>query len=345
MSDPVALSAGAEDGGHGAEDHFEHWLVNRANAARDPISESSAKPYRYMWRAWCRWLASAGGRDEPVHWLLATSEHAQRYLQQGPSPAASTRKSRSAPISEITRQRYQRFLHILYMHALHRGLVRESPFAGAEEPLSVQEQSEGQIFHAIQLQAIAESLPSGTQRMDVRDRAIMCVLLDAAITTSELCQLRLQHVGGHLSKVSLSIDGKRSAQVRKLQLQPRASAALRHWMEIRRGITVTRPGEEDVVFVSKKGRAMTNHSIFHLVSTTVRQAFKAHHLDMPNHIGAQVLRNSRLVHWLNAGMPVDEVVRRAGFKDQKSFRGLRGHIDPAVLQPLRVRTHGPASAK
>ena len=58
-------------------------------------------------------------------------------------------------------------------------------------------------------------------------------------------------------------------------------------------------------------------------------------LDLPYHIGPQVLRNTRIVLWLNDGVAQADVVRLAGFKDAKSFRGLQRHLSSRVTVPPR----------
>lgn len=310
------------------EQHFEAWLLHRSSADRDALTPAAAKPYRYIWLSWGRFLSTIPFEQASgTPWHAATPQLVHRFLREGVSPA-SGRKSRTAPISDITRRRYWRVLDAIYQHACNNGLIVCNPVAGdGADPPPPQENPQGQVFTALHWRAIQLAFPGGKSRWDVRDRAILSVLMDAALTTSEVCQLRLHQVGDHLTKVSLRMDGKRAAQERVLQLGLGASVELRKWMELRRGMHARAGVQEDLLFLSIHGRPMSPRLIYHLVVGTVTRAFQSHGYDMPNHLGAQVLRNSRLVMWLNEGMSMDEVVRRAGFKDFRSFRGLLRHID------------------
>lgn len=326
---PLPLATGAASADMPTlEQHFEAWLLHRSRADRDALTPAAAKPYRYIWLSWGRFLSSIpfdGAHGTP--WHVATPQQVHRFLREGVSPA-SGRKSRTAPISDITRRRYWRVLDAIYQHACNNGLIPRNPVAadGADQP-PPQENPQGQIFTPLHWRAIQLAFPASKSRWDARDRAILALLMDAALTTSEVCLLRLHQVGDHHTKVTLRLDGKRASQERVLQLGLGASVEMRKWMELRRGMHARAGVPEDLLFLSIHGRAMSPRLIYHLVVGTVTRAFESHGYDMPNHLGAQVLRNSRLVMWLNEGVPMDEVVRRAGFKDFRSFRGLLRHID------------------
>ena len=337
-----------------AEALFADWLAIRSKDPRDPLTPRSAEPLRYIWTAWSRWLTSppelaqalapaaadGGGVDaqtpRAASWALARSEHIAEYLAHGPSPC-SGRKPSTAPIQAITRQSYLRVLHDLYEHARMKGLVAQNP-AGFIDELPLGENARGgQVFHAYQWKALLSEIPTGPGLWDRRDAAILHLLMDAALTTGEICTLQLTQVGDHFlhpEHVALHLSGTRSAQYREIELGMAASVAMRKWMEPRAGVALRR-GDGAPVFLTQKGVPISPRAVFHLVASTVSRAFSLHYIDLPNHIGAQVLRNSRLVMWLNAGMPIDEVVYRAGFKDAKSFRGLRAHIVQSVIPPVK----------
>lgn len=161
--------------------------------------------------------------------------------------------------------------------------------------------------------------------------------MDSATTTSEVCRLRVVDVRTQHRAVTLHIDdGSRSSQPRVLQLGSEASNALREWIDVRRELPEPSGEPSNALFVTQKGFGVKTGGVYHLVSKTVHQALKDRS-PLPSHAGAQVIRNTRLVMWLNGGVPLGEVVRRAGFKDWKSFRGLREHIDPSVPPELKAR--------
>lgn len=235
-------------------DHFDDWLSHRGWDDRDPLTPAAAEPYRYIWQSWCRYLAGEGVEGEAaVDWLQVTPSHVFGFLRDGVSPS-SGRKSRTAPISDITRRRYWRVLDAIYQHACNKGLLHRNPVtADGGDPEPPREDPEGQVFHLLHWKAIHTGFPAGDSRWDVRDRAILAILTEAALTNSEVCSLRLNQVGDHLSKVTLRLDGKRAAQERTLQLDRSASVDVRKWIEIRRGLK-PRPGAaEDAVFITQRG--------------------------------------------------------------------------------------------
>lgn len=324
-----------------AQAFFEDWLRLRSQDPRDPLSAKAAKPYAYVWLMWCRWLTtpSPSAPARAASWMEATPGDVATFLARGPSPSSS-RKSRTDPISDITRRRYWRVLDALYAHARNQNLISTNPAEHLEEGRPPAENPEGQVFNAKQWEVLRSELPSGTSRWDVRDRAMLQLLMDAALTTGEICSLQCHQVGDdflHPSLLELRLDGRRKAQQRSFQLGRQASADLRRWIELRRGLPPRATDAAAPLFVSQKGCPMSPRAVFYLVATTVTKTFPAHGLEIPYHIGAQVLRNTRLVMWLNGGMPIAEVVYRAGFKDAKSFRGLHAHIDERLLPALKPR--------
>lgn len=307
-----------------ASEHFEHWLLQRSHAPRDRLTPAAARPYRYIWGAWQRWLTAPHAHLAACSWHEASALHVWTFLHQGISPSSS-RKAASTSISEITRRRYWRVLDALYEHARAQQLITENPARAFDEPKPEPERPEGQVFNEIQFRAVRNAIAQPKSHWDLRDRAILLLLMDAALTTGEVCNLEMHQVRDHLKRVALRLDGRRAAQERTLELEADASQALKAWMAHRRGMQVSEE-HQSRVFLSQRGVPMSPRAVFHLVSTTVNRGFTAEHMDLPNHIGAQVLRNTRLVMWMKAGAEPDEVVRRAGYKDVRSFRGLVQHL-------------------
>jgi len=62
------------------------------------------------------------------------------------------------------------------------------------------------------------------------------------------------------------------------------------------------------------------------VTKTLQQAAQRHDLPEPARMGPQVLRNTVLVQWLDAGCSVDEVLQRAGMKHPNALQHLRAYF-------------------
>lgn len=334
-----------------AMEHFEHWLDNRdrpGSRQREQLTHAAARPYRYIWKAWVQWLTTPSvvptGDAGPALancWTQAQPGHVMRYLDEGVEAAASARRGKSAPISEITRRRYWRVLQQIYAHAVNQHIIAINPvMSAADVTQPPQEDSEGLVLLGPLWQAVSMAIPRGTSRWDKRDRAILSVLMDAGLTTSELADIRLQQVGERMNEIPIRIVGPRGAQNRDVRLGTDASIELRQWMEERLRITPHPATDPELVFITNQGRPMSGRTLFRLVSTTVTRGMHDGGFPMPQHIGPQVLRNSRIVTWLNEGVPVEEVCQRAGFKDYRSLRGLRRHINPGVLPVTVSRRRG-----
>jgi site-specific recombinase XerC len=339
-----------------ANTHFEHWLDNRdrpGTRKREQLTHAAAKPYRYIWKAWVTWLTMprvlANGNTVPAlvaDWTMATAAHVLQYLACGVEAAASARRGRTAPISEITRRRYWRVLQMIYAHAVNQNIIAINPVMATDDVTPPrQEYSEGMVLLGAQWQAVKSAITIGESTSNQRDRAILTVLMDAGLTTGELASIRLDQVGYHLTNVTIRINGSRRAQQRDVVLGLAASAELRKWIELRKRMTTSAGTDPGLVFISNRGRPMSNRMLFQQVSNTVARGLRSGGFELPQHIGLQVLRNSQIVTWLNDGVPVGEVCRRAGLKDFRSLRGLRRHINPDVLPASSTRRTGDQAPK
>lgn len=315
--------------------HFEEWARKRRLSTRssERLSERSAVAYRYVWRAWVKYLAevdSQGRKGHGVPWTEASLLLIERFLRDAVSPA-SARKSRSAPISDATRKRYLNLFDWLYQDAVNAGLARANPIRDENKVRVALKDTPGQVFNPTHWHAILEAFPNGESRWDVRDRAILALLMDAALTTSEVCKLTLGEVDEQKQPLILTITGNRIAQDRKLAINEATTRLLKDWLVIRR--SMLGPNIEDArVFVSQKGYPMSPRPMFHLVATTVQRAMAQIGMPVPNHIGPAVLRNTRIVMWLNEEQAkLSDVLRRAGYKDFRSLRCLRMHVRSGIL--------------
>lgn len=315
---------------------FDAWRATRQHGMpgiTDPLTLAGARSYKAIWNKWVWWLTVDQGLEgtsppRAQSFLDATPAQVSTFLVSGPSPI-SARRGNTSQLSEITRRRYWRVLDWVYEFARMQELITQNPAALLEQETPPPENSTGQIYHSNQWAAIEASLPSGNSEMLVRDRALMLLMMDAALTVAELCSLQQIHVAPCMLEpelLRLRIDGKRKAQFREITLNARTTIALKKWVNLRVNISTKPTVKGDPLFLTERRVGISPRVVFHLVASTVSNAFRAAGLDLPLHLGPQVLRNSRIVFWLNSGMPASEVVQRAGFKDAKSFRGLREHI-------------------
>jgi site-specific recombinase XerD len=315
-----------------AQSLFDDWERDRKSVSRDPISDRSAKNYRYIWRVWTKYLASEPfGDGVGVPWDQVTLEHLEAFLSKAVSPSSS-RHSPSTPISPVTRQRYRRLLDRIYQHALNKHYISVNPMKTMNEAGFLSQQDlDGQVFNPVQWDLIKAAFPQGDGRWALRDRAMLSLLMDMALTTSEVCDLRMEAVSIITSPPVLRLSGARTKQTRELYVRQQTWNALCEWLQERQTMRPRSHDCSDWLFVSKKGYPMSPRALFHLVAKTIRKAFLSAGMDMPNHIGPSVLRNTRIVMWLNDGIELDKVLEWAGYKDFRSLRNLRSHVHDNII--------------
>lgn len=317
------------------------WLWQRAADPRNPLTPNAAKSYRYIWHSWCRWLEMKRTGPNALYvpsrrFLEATARDIAEFLATGPSPS-SARRGKTAAVSDITKRRYWRILDSIYQHAVAKGLLASNPAAGlshAEKP--PRESAEGLVLSRPHWNALFRTLPRGDSALEVRDRAVLTTLLETALTPGEICDLSHRDVvpdPDQPQRLSLHIVGDRSWQNRDLVLTEAGTAVIREWLDARAGMGLS--SDVDSLFVTRRHVPLTKRTLFHLVAMAVGAGAKDALMDLPYHIGPQVLRNTRIVLWLNDGVPQADVVRLAGFKDAKSFRGLQRHLSSRIAVPAR----------
>lgn len=312
---------------------FEDWISVREHASYDPLSRKAAVPYRYIWKRWADWLQEEPRKAVDNAYLFATEIDVQQFLQHGSTPA-SGRKSPSAPISPVTRQRYGRVLRELYQHAIdHFAYAASNPVTKEVVGVAPTESERGgQILPPGVFEALFQVLPSDPTPYEMRDKAIMLLLLECALTPGEVRNLELDDVSKNKQSPGqylLHLDGPRGAQERELSTTGTAGYALHQWLVHRKAMR----RNTNVIFISEKRGPMTRRALFGLVARMITLACQHAHTDVPNHIGPMVIRNSCIVRWYNAGKPVADICRDAGFKDGNSFaRGLRAHLKSPSLE-------------
>lgn len=306
---------------------FEDWLSVREKDPVDPLSAASAMPYRYIWKKWLAWLQE--GREAGAGaYRLATSEDIRLFLSGGPSPC-SKRKGKTSQISPVTRERYARLLQSIYQHAIeHCGLVELNPVT--DEVLgkrTTEIERAGQILPPGVFEALRQGIPVDPTPYQKRDAALLMLLLDFGLTSSEVRLLKLKDVSKNFQNAgqfTLLIEGPRAAQSRTLVTSGQTGYLLHSWL-VHRNVMHR---ATDVVFISEKRGVMTTPGLFLMVSQLISEACRRVNMDIPNHIGPSIIRNTLIVRLYNAGlMSPDAICKLLGIKDPKILtRGLRPHL-------------------
>ncbi len=331
-----------------AEAVFKAWSLKRASERKGALSPRSLASYHSLWGGWTEYLLAHPGLD----WQQARSVDVRAYLESL-SPRAQLRGL--LHVSTVTQRRYFRVLKKIYDFALAQDWVQANP-VDLNASVSPTEQMDSLVFHALDwdalLQAVAPPLdppPSGQPWLEVRDQAILRLMMQASLTVAELAGLDLGDVhhprlawgkgmeelwpaqapedGAAPPAVSLELSGARAAQKRRIELAPEAGGAVLAWLTLRATLPLPQ-GADSPLFVSrKKAGRLTPRALFHLANRHVSAALGPRYPDtVLAHAGPMTLRNSCIVRWLDAGLPDEEILLRAGLRETQALLRLRKHV-------------------
>ncbi len=338
-------------------DWFESWLLQRSVERENPLTPEAAEPYRYIWSSWCQWLLGRPGqKTEQGSWtdlvLQASPADAMEFLLDRVKPATQ-RNGSAREISIVTRERYCMVLRGVYDHLRQLELLTENPMKRLYE-LAGEDRPDAEVLPDSvwnHLERLARQEPGDRSPFVLRDRALIWLMLDVALTPAELSALNLGQLdeapaiamageGGSANAIAIRLQGNRAAQRRDLQLSEQASAALRDWLAVR--TDTLEKGHPDalvvseLVFFTERRKPLSRRVLFHLTSKLIAAACQATGHELPRHLGPLVLRNTAILHWLKAGMPQEEVLRCAGYQGRISLEHLRAHLprDSGQAQPI-----------
>lgn len=281
---------------------YEAWATLRQRSASDPLSTASANKYRTIWDRWLAHLAAGG-----ISWAQASADDVDAFLLD-----LRRRADHSAQASPVSRRRYWRILMDVYAHAVQEGWLRFNPALDAGEvPRS--ERMSAVVMPPALLQRARDSIDEicvGNSWRDVRDRALLAVLLDVGLTTAELVDLRVDQVLSVRRQPAavLRIEGKRGAQSRDLALSAWAQAYLQRWLVVRQD----QAPRVSQCFVSQRTPyTLKPWAVFQLAARLATALEQEAGVEL-GHKGPGLFRTAVIAAWLHGGLAAEEVAARAG---------------------------------
>lgn len=320
---------------------FTHWLQTCGQNPWEPLSPDAAKPYGFIWHAWLRFLAdkhiaqqSSSAPTKQTHgmWHQATPVHVLEFINHHPQSPKHQQPS------DITRRRYWRVLDRVYDHAVLHRWAASNPAQGlTHQDMPPSEDPQGAILSPRMWRALARQVPAPDDLITTRDRAVLMLLMELGLTPEEVRMLEVDNVqidGASPARpiTAIAITGERDNQSRTLPVSGALSAALHQWLQARAGYHAMQG--QPALFCTRKAPQLSNHTLLHLVTKTLKQAAQASGLPEPARMGPQVVRNTVLVQWLDAGCTVQQVLDRAGMKNPNALQHLRAYFttDEPLLQ-------------
>jgi len=324
---------------------FDAWKKARLlDAQRKPMGPAGLGQAQFVWRKWLAFCAGIG-----IDWQCAAPADVQAFAGD-----IAPRKPGTPCVSPVTLRRYWRILNDLYAYAVLTELVECNPCAEVMPPVSEKTSSLALPPHLWAL--LQEGLPGGFSCKARRNRLVLLLMMRCALTVTEIIGLtigsaklheevpelvpeRLALAGLALLQPEsafwaprlappayiLQLSGTRPAQTRQLVLDARTSAALHDWLEVRQ-LAKAGPAERLVVG-NVQGAAITPKGLYNLCQAHMARCLVG--IDIAQ-MGPNTLRNTCIALWLNQGVPLAEILRRCGLKDEQLLIRLQKHLNPAL---------------
>lgn len=102
-----------------------------------------------------------------------------------------------------------------------------------------------------------------------RNKAMIETMYSCGLRVSELVNLKLSNL--YLRQGFIRIEGKGNKE-RMVPIGNKAMKEIGLWLEIRRGMLDIRPGEEDMVFLNRRGHRLTRAMVFEIVKNMAARA-------------------------------------------------------------------------
>ncbi|MBO7428879.1 MAG: tyrosine recombinase XerD [Paludibacteraceae bacterium] len=173
------------------------------------------------------------------------------------------------------------------------------------------------------LDAIDLSSPQGH-----RNRAMLEVLYSCGLRVSELINLQLSNL--YLKEEYIVVIGKGDKQ-RIVPISRCAIKELNYWMQDRSFIE-PKKGEEDIVFLSRRGTRLTRNMVFHLVK------YYADLAGIRKSISPHTFRHSFATHLLEGGANLRAIQEMLGHKSILTTE-IYTHVDVNLLRDQVNRFH------
>ena len=161
-----------------------------------------------------------------------------------------------------------------------------------------------------------------------RNRAILETLYSCGLRVSELCNLKLSNL--YLEEGFIKVEGKGNKQ-RLVPISPRAIRELQLYF-INRNLMEIKPGYEDFVFISKRGKNISRIMVFHIIKVLAETT------GITKNISPHTFRHSFATHLLEGGANLRAIQCMLGHESIGTTE-IYTHIDRNMLRSEIIEHH------
>ena len=199
----------------------------------------------------------------------------------------------------------------------------ESPKIGLKLPEVLTVNEINDILDTIDL-----SLPEGQ-----RNRAMLEVLYSCGLRVSELISLRYSDV--YFDEGFIRVEGKGSKQ-RLVPISETAIREIKNYL-LDRNLMVVKKGFEDILFLSRRGTALSRIMVFHIIKQQTEMA------GVHKHVSPHTFRHSFATHLLEGGANLRAIQEMLGH-EKITTTEIYTHIDRQFLRK-EILEHHPRSRR
>jgi len=219
---------------------------------------------------------------------------------------------------------------------VRQGSLPETPFpqgAVPKEQRGLPQPVEATVFRSL-LRAcqVPDDCTRHDPGMTVRNRAILWLLLDAGLSVSEVCGLRLGDIDGTTGTVT--VRGKRG-RTRTLPLSEKGQRAVSAYLEQARLSPAWKPAgpeAQEVLLLTELRQPLTKNSLTLLfMRLSQRAGFTTHP------ISPSMLRDTYAVRFLQAGGDLHDLQEQLGLADRASVRSYQRFCDEQRREEQRAQ--------
>ena len=210
------------------------------------------------------------------------------------------------------------------------GYIEENPTALIEAPkigLHIPE-----VLDVSEIDAMIASIDM-TKAEGQRNRAIMETLYGCGLRVSELIGLEISRV--NLAVGYLSVEGKGSKE-RLVPMSEVAVTEIERYLDDRANLLI-KPGEENILFLNRRGHRLTRQMIFHIIRSLADLAGVA------KTISPHTLRHSFATHLLEGGANLRAIQQMLGHESIATTE-IYIHIDSTRLRS-EILAHHPRNRR
>lgn len=217
-------------------------------------------------------------------------------------------------------------LKAFYKFLLFEDLLKHDPTALLEAPKTGRKLPD--VLHADEIVQLLEAVDRSTPEGE-RNRAMLETLYSCGLRVSELVTLKISNL--FLHEGYLRVTGKGD----KERLVPIGSVAAKHiamYMSQVRSHVKIKKGEEDIIFLNRRGSRLTRVMVFTIIKNLARQ------VGIHKKISPHTFRHSFATHLVEGGADLRAVQEMLGHESITTTE-IYTHIDRSFLQEQVSKFH------